>query len=112
MFLDLHLDRADRIRAAGQDVPGFHILVADAARMHHVNFTGNLLHLAGATDAEGAARRNVEPGILGDRQHGVRFRTPGGNLRVGEHDLGLDIVLRHHVIEFGELFLEELVEFF
>src|SRR3546814_12725754 len=60
MLSNLHVDAAERARAAGQDVALVDLAVRDAAVVHHMNLALQLANLAGATDTELTGRRNVE----------------------------------------------------
>lgn len=86
-----HIDRhsANRVRAAGEDVARGDVVLGYAAIMDHVHVARELLHLACAADAEGAARGNVEPRTARGGEDRVGLGSPRGHVRGGEGQFGL-----------------------
>lgn len=53
--LNLDFDLADRVRAAGQNVPRVDVVFRDPSVVYHMDLAGSFLDLAGPAYAEGTA---------------------------------------------------------
>lgn len=67
--------------------------------MDHVDLSGGLADPAGAAQAKGATRRDVQPRPLGHRQHGVGFGAGRRHAAGREGYLGAGIIIGGHVLD-------------
>ena len=74
-MLDLDFDAPDRVGAAGQNIACLNVVLGNAAVVDHMHLTGGFLDFAGAADAKGTARGNVQTGRARRDQNGIRLRN-------------------------------------